>query len=84
MPKEIEDKAKELESSGWEFEIEIFPDSQMVNMDCCDYERQLANRMVMNGPSIPDTVANLVNDAYRRWTEEGKPKSNIVRKALES
>lgn len=63
MPPEIERKAQALEAAGWQFEIECFPDTQMVHMDCSNEERVLANRVVRNGPQVPIKVEELVNEA---------------------
>lgn len=74
-PPDIEAKAKELQAAGWEFEIECNPDSQLVHMDCCDDERQLANRFCRNGPDVPVKVDELVNEAHLTWLVRGKPKA---------
>ena len=73
MPPEIESKADELQRAGWNFEIECFPDTQMVHMDCCDIEEPLANRICRNGPDVPVKVAELVNEAHENWVKRGKP-----------
>jgi len=75
MPKDIEEKALELHKSGWRFEIECFPDTQTVNMDCCDAEEQLSMRLVPNGPKVPIAVEELVNEAHERWTKRDKPQA---------
>lgn len=74
MPDEIERKARDLVESNWSFEIEINPDTQIVHMDCCNYERALANRICRNGPQVPQKVQDLVNDAHTVWESEGKPR----------
>jgi hypothetical protein len=75
VPEEIELLAKELDDNGWRFEIECFPDTQIVNMDCCDNEGQLANAICKNGPSVPSTVQDLVRAAHASWLRKGKPKA---------
>lgn len=74
MPPGIETKATELELAGWRFEIECFPDTQLINMDCCNNEEQLANRVCQNGPDVPVMVVELVEEAHKRWTERGATK----------
>lgn len=75
MPSEVERQAKELSEAGWRFEIECFPDMQMVNMDCCNDEGQLSMRLCPNGPEVPGKVAELVQEAHARWLSVGQPKA---------
>lgn len=63
MTPDVEHKAEALWAAGWRFEIECFPDTQMVHMDCCNDDRVLANRVVLNGPRVPGQVEELVNEA---------------------
>lgn len=73
VPADIEAKAEELEKAGWRFEIECAPETQIVHMDCCNFDRALANRLVRNGPGVPPKVAELVNEAHSTWLSQGKP-----------
>jgi hypothetical protein len=75
MPPEIETKAEELQQSGWSFEIECSPDTQMVHMDCGDGDEPIASRICQNGPDVPVKVAELVNTAHEAWIRQGKPKA---------
>jgi hypothetical protein len=75
MPLKIESKAEELQLSGWSFEIECFPDTQMVHMDCGNGDEPLANYICQNGPDVPVKVTELVNTAYEAWTRQGKPRA---------
>lgn len=71
----IEALAKELIEAGWQFEIEIFPDTKLVNMDCCNDDEQLACEQCTNGPAVPTCVDELVQDAHANWMARGKPKA---------
>jgi hypothetical protein len=75
MPEEIEKLADELSKAGYNFEIEVFPDTQLVHMDCCDEEGPLATETCKNGPEVPVKVEKLVRRAHARWKDEagGKP-----------
>jgi hypothetical protein len=73
MPSEIERMAKELSGAGWRFEIECFPDMQMVNMDCCNDDGQLSAQLCPNGPEVPGKVVELVREAHSKWLSAGKP-----------
>lgn len=64
MPPDIEQMALEVEKAGWRFEIEVFPDTQIVHMDCCNEDRTLSNRLCKNGPDVPKMVEELVREAY--------------------
>lgn len=75
VPPEIEKKASELASYGWSFEIEIFPETQVVNMDCCDEEEPIANELCTNGPDVPKHVEKLVERAHQAWLTLSKPKA---------
>ena len=70
---EIEQMAQEIWDAGWSFEIECFPDTQVVHMDCCDADEALANRVCRNGPEVPIKVDELVREAHQLWNERGKP-----------
>lgn len=73
MAPDIEALAAELAAAGWRFEIECHPDTQMVNMDCCDDEEPIAVELVANGPGVPAAVEKLVRDAHAAWIASGKP-----------
>jgi len=84
MPEETERLAGELQGAGYSFEIEVFPDTQVVSMDCCDLEGQLASEACPNGPDVPVAVEKLVRRAHQRWKQEGgKPSSSPCRTAGE-
>jgi hypothetical protein len=76
-PEPIEAMAKELEAAGWRFEIECFPGTQMVSMDCCDLDEQLSSEVASNGPAVPPTVDAMVQKAHTEWLRRGKPKANL-------
>lgn len=75
MSNEIEAKAHELQEAGFGFEIECFPDTQVIHMDCCDEEAPIADESCSNGPDVPGTVEKLVTNAHSRWVELGKPRA---------
>lgn len=76
MPADIESMADELVAAGWQFEIECNPETQKVHMDCSDDESPLESRIVDNGPTVPDTVADLVRKSHERWVKIGRPRAN--------
>jgi hypothetical protein len=64
-PDDIEKMAAELWSKGYRFEIECFPDTQVINMDCQNSEGdQVASRLCPNGPQVPVKVDELVREAH--------------------
>jgi hypothetical protein len=71
MPADIENKAAELASVGWRFEVENH--DGIVNADCCDADGQLSNFSIENGPDIPTEVEKLVLSAHAEWIKRGKP-----------
>lgn len=73
MPEEIEKLAGELRDAGWSFEIECFPETQLVHMDCCDEFNCLSMQVCRNGPAVPVKVKQLVQEAHAAWVECGKP-----------
>jgi len=74
-PEPIEKLAQELIDAGWTFEIECFPDTQVVNMDCCDADEALAMRCCRNGPAVPGMVDEMVTVAHAEWVRRGKPRA---------
>jgi hypothetical protein len=81
-PEEIEKMAHELWQSGWSFEIEINPDTQIVHMDCCDEDEALANRLCRNGPAVPDKVDELVRESHAVFVNRNRPKAVGFRAAI--
>lgn len=75
MPAEIEALASELRDAGWSFEIECFPDTQLVHADCCDEEEPIADEHCQNGPEVPKMIERLVRSAHNEWKRLGKPKA---------
>lgn len=75
-PEPIEKLADELMDAGWSFEIECFPDTQVVHMDCCNDDGQLAVQVCKNGPDVPPTVDKMVTAAHAEWIRRGKPKAS--------
>jgi hypothetical protein len=65
MPHEIESMAERIVAAGFNFEIECFPDTQIVNMDCCNDDKQLACEVTQNGPDVPKAVERLVKSAFK-------------------
>ena len=76
MDTETERLAHELQDAGWTFEIECFPDSQLINMDCSDNEESLWTEICPNGPNVPGAVKKLTAKAHEIWTKRGKPKAD--------
>jgi hypothetical protein len=69
MPDEIERIADEISAHGYRFEIECFPDTQLVHMDCCNDDAPLWIEVVKNGPDVPIAVEHLVRQS---WNELAK------------
>jgi hypothetical protein len=79
MSREVETKAAELVTAGWDFEIEVLVNlGGMVNMDCCDDDEQLAVEVCPNGPEVPAAVEQLVNRAHERWVARERPRGNGI------
>jgi hypothetical protein len=64
MPDEIERLAADISASGYRFEIECFPDTQLVHMDCCNEDAPLWSEVVKNGPEVPVAVERLVRRSF--------------------
>jgi hypothetical protein len=64
MLAEIEKLASDLSDAGWSFEIECFPDTQLVHADCCDEEEPIADASCQNGPEVPVMIERLVRSAH--------------------
>jgi hypothetical protein len=67
---EIEDEYQPLVDhillKGYNFEIECNPNTQLVYMDVCNTEKELAAEFVGNGPYVVDRVKKLIREAYDR------------------
>lgn len=75
MPEDIEALARELRDAGWSFEIECFPDTQLVHADCCDEDEPIADDSCPNGPEVPTMIVALVRRAHAEWVERGRPRA---------
>jgi hypothetical protein len=75
MPDDVAALAEELRKAGWSFEIECFPDTQVVHADCCDDEAPIASAMRPNGPEVPEMIEQLIRSAHERWVQLGRPKA---------
>jgi flagellar motor protein MotB len=76
MDDATEKVAEELGQAGWRFEIECFPDTQLVHGDCCNEDGQLASFVVPNGPQVPVAIAEMVTAAWALWVAKGKPEAS--------
>lgn len=76
MDPSTESMAEELRGAGWQFEIECFPDTQLVHGDCCNEDGQLASFAVQNGPAVPDAIVEMVAFAWGLWVAKGKPEAS--------
>ena len=77
VPDEIEKLAAELTAVGWGFEIECDPRSNLVLMDCCDIDEQLASRVCRNDKQVPIKVIELVREAHEHWIARDKPNAIV-------
>lgn len=70
--------ARELQEAGWRFECECHPRTQIVYADVCCAEGTLENMMEPNGPKVPPAIEAMVERAWTRWTEAGRPAVGTV------
>jgi hypothetical protein len=75
MPEDVEALAHDLEGAGWRFEIECFPDSQVVHADCCDAEEPLASGVCPNGEQVPIMIEAMVREAHGLWVKADRKKA---------
>ncbi len=77
VPDEIEKLAAELTAVGWQFEIECNPRSNLVHMDCCDIDEQLASSICTNDKQVTIKVLELVREAHEHWIARDKPNAVV-------
>jgi hypothetical protein len=65
---EVEKMAEELVAKGCCFEIECFPDTQLVNADCTykNDDAPLSVELVQNGTSVRSAIEKMVREAHTR------------------
>ncbi len=70
--------ARELQEAGWRLECECNPRTQIVYADVCCNEGTLENMMEPNGPAVPPAINAMVERAWARWVEAGRPLPGTV------
>lgn len=65
-PEEVESLAEELESQGYQFEIEVLTTGQ-IHMTVSDPVEGLdhVSRVCENGPPVPQSVDSLIREAHQ-------------------
>lgn len=71
VPPESKMKANVLVAAGYAFECEELR-TGMVHLDCCNAERQLALKLIPNGPEVPQAVISLIDSAYEAYQRIGE------------
>ncbi len=77
VPDDVEALATELNRVGWQFEIECNPRNNVITIDCCDIDEQLASRVCRNDKQVPVKVLELVREAHEHWIARGKPNAVV-------
>lgn len=67
----VEVLADQLERGGCAFEIECFPDTQLVSAEIRLDEETLAMECVPNGLEVPPAIEKLARDAHAMWLSLG-------------
>jgi hypothetical protein len=65
-PNEVAAKAQKLREAGYVFEIEILSTGEvsMEVVSAADYEKVIAGKLCPNGPTVPQMVDAMINEAY--------------------
>lgn len=69
VDEETKIKATMLQEDGYNFEIEILRDDVTVSMEVCKEDEEgeidtLSLRLVTNGPLVPQTVQEMIDEAF--------------------
>jgi hypothetical protein len=71
VSEDLENKVKEIENAGYRFELEVFPEHNMlfgmINMDCCNADEVLSGDLCKNDETLQSSIQNLIEDAYKEW-----------------
>jgi hypothetical protein len=65
-------KARQLKNGGFLFAIEVLRTGD-VHGDVSDDEGQLSNFLCANGPGMKESVSEMIENAFKRWEEMGRP-----------